>query len=116
MLADTLQILLMVEADLDRPTVLASVLASFQDAVRRKENSCMVRGNLLEIWPNEDADPVMSRSDDDPYLYFRWRVEVTPMDDDLDEDHQIRLARDLRSALESIGARVEVLAAFEDRV
>ena len=116
MLADTLQILLMVEADLDRPAVLASVMTYFTDAVPRKENSCLLRGNLLEIWPNEDADPVQSRSGEDPYLYYRWRVEVTPMEDSLDEVHQIALARELRSALETTGALVEVLAAFEDRL
>jgi hypothetical protein len=106
----------MVDADIDRPAVLALVLAHFPVARRQKDHACLLRGNLLEIWPNEDADPARSRSDEDPYLFYRWRVEVSPMDDRVDEDHQVQLARDLRSALQSTGAHVEVLAAFENRL
>src|SRR2546430_2095428 len=110
------QILLMVDADVDRPAMLALVLAHFPVARRQKDHACLLRGNLLEIWPNEDADPARSWSDEDTYLFYRWRVEVSPMDDSVGEDHQVQLARDLRSAFLSTGVRVDVLAAFEARL
>jgi hypothetical protein len=112
----TLQFLLMVDADLDRAGLLAVVRGRFPDAVPGKENSCDVHGNWLEIWPNEGADPALATTDEDAYLYYRWRVELTPLDGEGDEDHQVALARELLAAFTAAGARAEVLSSFEDRV
>ena len=112
----TLQFLVMVDADLDRPGMVQAVLDRFPEATPLKENSCDLRGNWLEVWDNEDADREQAADPDDGYLHFRWRVEVTPLDDTLDEDHQVRLARDLRDCFAAVGRDAVVAANFEHRV
>jgi hypothetical protein len=117
-LTSTLQILVMVQvsADVGDGDLLALVLRRFPGAARVKSNSCDVRGNWLEIWHNEDADQSLADDTEDGYLYYRWRVEVTPLDARLDEDHQVALARALRDCFAEAGARAVVCASFEDRV
>jgi hypothetical protein len=112
---ETLQFLVMVDSRLDDSGLLALVMEQFPDAVRRKRHSCDVHGNWLEIWENESADAALIGGEDG-FLHYAWRVEVTPLTDDLDEDHQVKLARDLRTCFERAGARAVVCANFEDRV
>ncbi|GAA0333548.1 hypothetical protein NE235_13610 [Actinoallomurus spadix] len=115
-MSETLQFIVMVDGDVSEEALLRSVFDAFPDAVRLKVHSCDVQGNQLEIWHNEDADPALAFTDDDGYLYYRRRVEVTPMIGSVDEDHQVALARALAVAFESIGGRAVVLANFEDRL
>jgi hypothetical protein len=85
--------------------------------VAHRRASAHVRANLLEINPNEAYDPRRAATDDEEaYLYFRWRVELTPVDSTVDEDHQIGLARELVGVLAGDGVRTVVCANFEDRV
>ncbi|MCO6008397.1 hypothetical protein NE236_25805 [Actinoallomurus purpureus] len=111
-----MQFIVMVDGDADEVALLRCVLKNLPDAVRLKAHSCDVRGNWLEIWQNEDADPNLAENDDDGYLYYRWRVELTPMGGTVDEDHQVELARALIGAFERADGRAVVLANFEDRV
>jgi hypothetical protein len=115
-MSGTLQFIIMVDGDVGEAELLQSVLSRFPDATRLKAHSCDVAGNWLEIWHNDDADPGLARSEDDGYLYYRWRVEVTPMSDALNEDHQVELARGLLAAFTSAGGRPVILANFEHRV
>jgi hypothetical protein len=115
-MSGTLQFIIMVDGDVGEADLLQSVLGRFPDAVRSKAHSCDVGGNWLEIWHNDDADADLARDDEDGYLYYRWRVELTPMSDGLDEDHQVRLARGLLATFEAVGGRPVVLANFENRV
>jgi hypothetical protein len=115
-MSGTLQFIIMVDGDIGEAELLRSVLDRFPDAVRLKAHSCDVGGNWLEIWHNDDADVDLARTDEDGFLYYRWRVELTPMTDDLNEDHQVELARGLLAAFEAVGGRSVVLANFEDRV
>jgi hypothetical protein len=91
-------------------------LTGFTDAFRQKDNSCDVDGNWLEVWPNDDTDARLASDAEDGYLYFRWRVEVTPIDAHLDENHQVKLARNLKSQFENMGAAAVICANFEDRL
>jgi hypothetical protein len=108
--------IIMVDGDVDEAEVLRSVLERFPGAVWLKAHCCDVGGNWLEMWHNDDADSNLALSDKDGYLHYRWRVEVTPMNDAIDEDHQVELARGLLAAFESVGGRPVVLANFGDRV
>lgn len=110
----TLQFIVMVDSELGESQLLDAVLSRFPDARRLKAHSCEVAGNWMEIWGNEDADPEAT-SGEDGYLFYSWRVELTPLGA-ADEDHQIRLARDLKACFTDLGATAEVCAAFEDRV
>ncbi|MCF0093931.1 hypothetical protein AB0B97_16320 [Micromonospora sp. NPDC049004] len=112
----TLQFLIMVDGPLTAAELLDLIRTRLPDAVPYRRDSVDVRGNLLEINPNEDADPRLAATDEDDYLYFRWRVELTPMDRSVDESHQIALARELLRSIEGPQVRATVCAAFEDRV
>lgn len=112
-MSEGLQFIVMVDGDMSEGALLQSVCDAFPDAVRLKAHSCDVRGNWLEIWHNEDADPGLARADDDGHLYYRWRVELTPTTESVDEDHQVALARALIATFESLGGRAVVLANFE---
>ncbi|MCO1598384.1 hypothetical protein M8C17_24870 [Micromonospora sp. RHAY321] len=112
----TLQFLIMVDGPLTEAELLDRIRTGLPDAVPYRRDSVDVRGNLLEINPNEGADPQLAATDEDDYLYFRWRVELTPMAGTVDEGHQIALARELLRAIEGPQVRATVCAAFEDRV
>ncbi|MFC4017212.1 hypothetical protein ACFOW4_04535 [Micromonospora sp. GCM10011542] len=112
----TTQFLIMVDGPLEPADLLDLIRGRLPDAVPYRRDSVDVRGNLLEINRNEGADPRLAASDEDGYLHFRWRVEVTPMDRSVDEAHQIALARELLRAVQGPRVRATVCAAFEDRV
>ncbi|MET0418477.1 MAG: hypothetical protein ABW022_20890 [Actinoplanes sp.] len=115
-MSPTLQFLIMVDGPLTAAELLDRIRTRLPDAVPYRRGSVDVRGNLLEINPNEAADPRLAATDEDDYLYFRWRVELTPMDKAIDEGHQIALARELLRAMDGPQVRATVCAAFEDRV
>ncbi|WBB66522.1 hypothetical protein [Micromonospora sp. WMMD812] len=112
----TLQFLIMVDGPLEATELLDLIRARLPEAVPYRRDSVDVRGNLLEINPNEGADPRLAATDGDDYLYFRWRVELTPTDRTVDEAHQIALTRELLRAIEGPQVQATVCAAFEDRV
>ncbi|MFC5922107.1 hypothetical protein [Micromonospora vulcania] len=112
----TLQFLIMVDGPLTAAELLDRIRTGLPDAVPHRRDSVHVRGNLLEINPNEGADPELAVTDEDDYLYFRWRVELTPMERSVGEEHQITLARELLRVIEGPQVRAIVCAAFEDRV
>lgn len=91
-MSGTLQFIVMVDGDVSEAALLKSL----------KAHSCDLRGNFLEIWHNEDADPDLARNDDDGYLYYRWRVELTPTTKSVGADHQVELARALIAAFENV--------------
>ncbi len=112
----TLQFLVMVDSDTTPAHLITGLLRGFPEAEPYKAHSCRLRGNWLEIVANEDADRGLVDDPDDGYLHFAWEVGVTPQRDDLDEDHQVVLARDLRRHFETAGAKAVVCANFEDRL
>ncbi len=112
---ETLQFIVMAEGDLSEPQLLNAIIARFPDARRVKANSCDVRGNWLEIWENEDADPDLAVGEDG-FLHYGWRIEVTPMNDEINEGDQVALARELTSCLWDAGMRTVVAANFEDQL
>ncbi len=107
--------LIMVDADRDRQAVLKLILDQFPDAIRRKANSCDLRGNWIEVWENEGADANLAVGEKG-YLYFKWRVEVTPLNKSITEIEQVELARALLSCFQSAGCKAVVCADFEDKV
>ncbi|MEV6304806.1 hypothetical protein AB0M02_35715 [Actinoplanes sp. NPDC051861] len=113
---DENQFLVMVDRHVERARLVDSLHSVFPDAQRRKDNSLHLRGNWLEVWPNDDADENLAADPTTGYLHFRWRVEVTPLDASVTEDDQVQLARDLLTHLRSDGAAAEVCANFEDRL
>jgi hypothetical protein len=71
---------------------------------------------LIEVWENENFDPSLVKDEGEGFLYYRWRVEATPMKADIGEAEQIQLARDLQSCFVAAGGKAVVCANFEDKV
>ncbi len=111
----TLQFLTMVDGSIDEGG-LHELLARGLSATPYRRNSLHARGNLIEIQPNEEADAELARTDEDDFLYFRWRVEATPTDRTIGEAEQIALARDIVRVVQADRLRAIVCAAFEDKV
>ena len=113
---ENLQFLVMVDTDKDRQWILQRILDRFLDAAKKKSNSCDLRGNWLEIWENEGANSELSKDAENGYLYYKWRIEVTPVAFSVGEDKQVQLAKELASYLKEAGCRVVVCANFEDKL
>lgn len=111
----TLQFLTMVDGAVDGKE-LSETLERGLGAAPYRRGSMHARGNLIEIQANEGADAELARTDEDDYLYFRWRVEATPVDRSVGEAEQIALAKDVVRVVRDAGLRAVVCAAFEDRV
>ncbi|GIF07832.1 hypothetical protein [Actinoplanes siamensis] len=111
-----LQFFVMVDSEMSRERMIAGVLEAFPEARPHKAYSCDIRGNLLQVVANRDADPSLADDPEDGFLYFTWEVDCIPQRGDLDEDHQLVLARDLQRHFAATGARTAVGASFEDRL
>jgi hypothetical protein len=111
---ETLQFLVMVEGPSERSSIVDALLREFPDAIRRKENSCDLRGNWIEVWQNSDFSPPRARDEHDEYLYFRYRVESTPLGKSISEADQIDLATGILAALRGSGWKAVLCANFED--
>src|SRR4051812_41740829 len=110
----TLQFLIMVDGPLEEAGLIELIRTGVPGAEAYRRNSVQVQGNLIEVNPNEDFDPRRSvAGDEDEFLYFRWRVEATPLDAGITEDHQVALARSLVGAISGPRSRAIVCANFE---
>lgn len=103
---ETLQFLLMVDANNDCETLSKIILDNFSDAIAHKSNSCYLRKNFIEIWENEDADSTLSQDNEKGYLHYKCRVEVTPLKEGVREAEQIQLVKDLQFCFENRLLRV----------
>lgn len=112
----TRQFLVMVDGPVGEEELFTILRNGLPDAEGYCRCSIQSRGSLLEINPNEGADSTLSTTDEEGYLYYRWRVEATPANSNISEDHQVDLARDVVRAMNEAGLRAVVCAAFEDRV
>lgn len=110
------EFLIMLDGAKSDTEVLSALYAKNAGAVPVKQNSCDIKGNWLEVRGNDDHDPAMLEDPEDGFLFYRWRVEVTPMDNGISVDNQIQLARSLLDVFRAHGWRAVVAASFEDQV
>lgn len=73
------------------------------------------RSNLVQVWENDDYDPRRIDDPEEGYLFYRFRIEVSPFER-VSDGHQIGIARLLVEVLESLNAQPVVCADFEDDV
>lgn len=111
---ETLQFLIMINCDKSRDEMLNHILDCFDEAEKRKANSCDLRENWIEIWQNDDFDAELSADELNGYLHFRWRLEATPLKDDVAVDGQVVLAKEITACFEQTGCQCIVCANFED--
>jgi hypothetical protein len=96
----SLRFVVFADGGLSEPQMLNAVRAYFPGVTRMRGRSCDVRDHRLEIRCHAAGG-------------HDWRVEATPLQDDIDEGHQAAFARDLASCLWAIGMRPTVAADFE---
>ncbi len=86
--------LIMLDASEDASTIMNRILKRCSQGSRSKLYSSDMRGNFIEVVPNEDYD--LERVDEgDEGEFYRYRLEVTPVSDDVTEAQQIELIREL---------------------
>jgi len=100
----------------DEDEVMTWLVTALPEAEREKENSCRLRLNYVEVWPNSDADPEAARSKRDGYLFYRYRIEVSPILGEVAKGGQINLAREVLGYARGERWRWVVCANFEDEV
>jgi hypothetical protein len=70
--------------------------------------------NWIQVWRNDDFDSARTLDTDEGFLYYPYRIEVSPTAKEITLEHQLVVARSLRATLELLDARVQVCADFED--
>lgn len=114
---EILEFIVMVDGGDSESEVLRAITERLPEATEVVKDACELRGNRLEVWANEDADPSQAADEEEGYLYFQWRIEAIPQKDDLGEDAQVGLAGEMLGALrEDRGWNATLAATFEDRV
>jgi len=70
-------------------------------------------GNWVQVWENDDYIAKRARPTVDEYLYFRYRMEVTPTEN-IHLDDQLDAALQVKRSVENTGAEAVICADFED--
>src|SRR5687767_14626166 len=109
-----LPFIVMYESELSLEGVVAALRTCLTGAKRLKDHSFDTGENWVEIWENETWDAQKATRDFKPYLYYRYRVEVTPRGESQTLENQMALAKQLKVELERLGGRAEICADFEE--
>jgi hypothetical protein len=108
-----LQFLIMIDLELPMDRLLPQVVALLDGAKRVRTKSFDWNGNWCQISENGRFDQQGAEDADEGYLYYRYKIEVSPNASVRLED-QIQSAMTLKDTLKSIDARAEICADFED--
>lgn len=109
-----LQFLVMVDTEMSLDRLVEEIRANLPGARSVRPRSFDWQHNWIQIWENDDYEPPSTRPEADPFLYFRYRMEVSPTPEDVQLQQQLDVARELKRAVESIGALAVVCADFEE--
>ena len=109
-----LQFLIMVNTTLDHEKLIASLKGALADTSEVGWRSFDWSGNWVQVLMNEDYDESLASDPEEGYLYYRYRIEVSPTDGNKSLDRQVNLAKHLKVALESLGCSAVICAAFEE--
>lgn len=114
--APTLQFVIMIEPAFSRKKFVDLLLSAFPDACSQEWDTVDVRGNWLKLLENPEANQSNVDALDDGFLYYSMEMQATPLHKNIDEDHQLLLARDLMSLFQANGFKTVLCAAFEARL
>jgi hypothetical protein len=112
----TLQFFIMLEPFREPEAVMELLSDKFAELRAAKSGSRLLRGNLIEVLRNPEADARRAMSGAGEYYYYALCLECSPMSASIDEAHQIQLARDLRDVLVAAGMQCVVGANFENKL
>lgn len=72
--------------------------------------------NNLRIIPNEDYNPNLAKTSEDYYLYYKFVLEVFPINNIVSVQNQVDLAKTLLQFFRQMKIDAEVIADFEHLV
>jgi hypothetical protein len=106
------QFLVMVNGEVSLSDIMR-VLESDLPGIKRTKHKMVYEWsrNIIDVEENKDYDQNMINSEDG-YLYYRYRINVFPIDDDQSIEHQVNIARDIRGLFASLSCITEVIATF----
>lgn len=110
-----LRFLLMVDAT-SEDEVKNTLRTVFPDVPWRKSHSFDVKGNWAEVWLNDLHDPIKARDPKSGFVFYRYRVEFSPIGTPPTMDGQVALATKIRDAFRATSTPVTVCSNFEDRL
>lgn len=109
-----LQFLVMANCDLSLQELAACLKEKLPEAAWVRSQSFDWSNNWIQVWKNDDHDDSMLSDIDEGFLYYPYRIEVSPTGETKDLDHQINLAKHLKNILESLGCDAVICADFEE--
>ena len=108
------QFLVMLDGAADIDAVSSIVQSNVPGAKRRSHRSLLVPDGLVQIWLNDDWDARRS-NERDGFLFWRFRLEVSP-GKELTDEELIGFAGELLLLFRSCGLKATVCAEFEREV
>jgi hypothetical protein len=107
-----LQFLVMIEAQMELHSMLRSIKENLSSVSEVSPSSFNWKNNWFQLKLNDDGDHIKSEGADG-YLYYKFRLEVSPIEN-VDVDDQVSIAKELESKILSFAKAVEVCADFEE--
>jgi hypothetical protein len=114
MVYQELLFLVMVNSERELDEVVASLLALLPGAIRRTPRSLDWEGNWIQVSASDSYDEDNSQDGDEGFLYYRYRVEVSPRSDGATVAGQVSIARRLLEFFRGLGVQAVVCAEFEE--
>ncbi|HEU4328889.1 MAG TPA: hypothetical protein VFS21_37475 [Roseiflexaceae bacterium] len=108
-----LQFLIMVDTKLSLNEIILYLKEKLSDTTPVRSRSFDWSSNWIQVWDNDDFDPDKISDPEDGFLYYPYRIEVSPNTKEINLEQQIAVARSLVERLEMTGAKVQVCADFE---
>lgn len=109
-----LQFLVMIDTEMPLDKLIEEIRARLLGARPVRPRSFDWRNNWIQIWENDDYEPPLTRPEPDQFLYFRYRMEVSPTSENAELQQQMDIARELKRIIEDIGATAVICADFEE--
>ncbi|HEU4324775.1 MAG TPA: hypothetical protein VFS21_16645 [Roseiflexaceae bacterium] len=109
-----LQFLLMVDTKRSNDEIIFHLKEQLSDVTSVRSRSFDWLNNWVQVWENDDFDPEKALDSEEGFLYYPFRIEVSPVAEEVTLEHQLVVARSLRASLEMLNAKVQICADFED--
>lgn len=110
-----LQFLVMVDSFHSLEEFVSILKRNLSDSKTFRSRSFDWKGNWIQIEQNEDYNPVAATNPKDGFLFYKFRIEVSPTEDYAhDLQHQIALAKEIEAIIQNRGGKAVVCADFEE--
>jgi hypothetical protein len=109
-----LQFLVMVDTKLSYDEIISHLKDNLSDVKSISSHSFGWLNNWVQVWKNDDFDSARTLDMDEGFLYYPYRIEVSPTAKEITLEYQLVVARSLQATLELLDARVQICADFED--